>query len=67
MEGEENLIKYITKFYKKLFGHPDTSPIQLNELGGQSITREQAEELIKPFSMEELREVVFGMEKKPWA
>uniref|UniRef100_A0A453KWR1 Reverse transcriptase domain-containing protein n=1 Tax=Aegilops tauschii subsp. strangulata TaxID=200361 RepID=A0A453KWR1_AEGTS len=63
IEGKDNLIRYITDFYKKLFGQPDTFSINLNILGGQAITREHADTLVKPFSMEELQAVVFGMEK----
>ena len=34
IEGEDKIIKYITNFYKKLFGQPDLSTINLNTWGG---------------------------------
>ena len=54
IEREEYLIKYITNFYKNLFGQPDSSTINLNIQNAPGFTREQAALLIKHFSMEEL-------------
>ena len=54
IEREEYLIKYITNFYKNLFGQPDSSTINLNIQNAPGVTREQAALLIKHFSREEL-------------
>lgn len=62
-EGEEQLMKYITEFYKNLFGHPDGASISLAELELVKISEEDKKKLLMPFSLQEIREVVFGMEK----
>ena len=65
VEGEENLIQYITKFYKDLFGQADTSTIGLSIQDAPGITKEQASLLVKPFSMEEIHcSVFYGEEQK---
>ena len=63
IEGKEELIKYITNFYKELFGQPEITTINLNMQEALGITEEQAKTLIEPFSMQELYEVAFSMEK----
>lgn len=63
IEGQGNLIKYITNFYKDLFGHAETSPISLNIDNIDLIPNQDVEDLTKPFTLDELGEVVFGMEK----
>lgn len=64
IEGEENLMQYITSFYKNLFGQTDPSSITLNIQATERISPQDAIELTRPFSKEELKSVVFSMEKK---
>ena len=64
IEGEKELIEYITTFYKNLFGQAENSTINLNIQGSAEISPQTQDELVKDFSMEEIREVVFSMEKK---
>lgn len=40
IEGQENLIKYITQFYKELFGHSKENMIMLNLEGITTVTQE---------------------------
>ena len=61
IEGQGNLMTYITKFYKGLFGQPDRSSISFDGIGIDKIFSEDAAELVKPFTMEELKNAVFGM------
>lgn len=63
IEGEEQLMKYITDFYKNLFGQPDNSNIYLSDQNLPKISREDVEELTKNFILQEIHDVVFGMEK----
>lgn len=62
IEGEK-LMEYITDFYKKLFGHADPSSVTLNIQALETISSHEADELMKPFSIEEIHSVVFSMEK----
>lgn len=64
IEGEKNLIDYITNFYKNLFGHPETSTISLDIDNPKTIPDGAVEKLITPFSLEEIKEVVFKMAHK---
>ena len=40
IEGDEELIKYITKFCKDLFGQPEISTVNLNIQDAPGITEE---------------------------
>ena len=55
--------KYITDFYKKLFGRSEHCQIHLETEGVAKINLEEAESLLGRFNLEELKNVVFGMEK----
>lgn len=48
IEGEDQLMKYITDFYKNLFGQPDCSQISLQQQDISQIPAYVAEELINP-------------------
>lgn len=61
IEGEKDLIHYITIFYKKLFGHPEVSNISLDVENPKTIPGGAADKLTAPFSLEEMKEVVFKM------
>lgn len=55
-------MKYITNFYKQLFGPPPENDFTLNLEGIAMLSEAEKERLIRPIEMEELKKVVFGME-----
>jgi len=64
IEGEENLKKYITKYYKQLFGKAKKSKISLEETEVADIPQVSEEEnkmLIDEFTEKEVREAIFQM------
>ena len=62
IEGEQELKKYITDYYKNLFCKPDIANVRLDIDNANRISQEEADELVKPFSMEEIKKAVFQME-----
>ena len=65
IEGPEQLKKYITKYYKALFGAPDDGNISVNESQTNDITQISDEEiqfLTSLFSGEEVKRAIFQME-----
>ena len=65
IEGQEELKRYITSYYKSLFGAPDEGNVTLDEARTDGIAQVTAEEndiLTAPFSEEEVRAAVFQME-----
>jgi hypothetical protein len=54
IECQENLKRYITDFYKKLFGNPDLNDIRFNNVGIERLNEEDCEFLMKDFTMEDL-------------
>ena len=63
IEGQENLKKYITDFYKSLFGDAGRTSVLLDPRGVVKISNEDGETLINIFTMEEFKNAVFSMEK----
>jgi hypothetical protein len=66
IEGQTNLKNYITEFYKGLFGDPLDNNISLDEEIIQDITQVSPSEnelLTAPFTIEEVKEAIFQMEK----
>jgi hypothetical protein len=64
VEAEEQLTKYITNYYKNLFGKPEGSNLSLNESMVEDIprvTHMENEHLVVDFSEKEVREAVFQM------
>lgn len=61
IQGQQNLIAYITNFYKNLFGHTRGNACSLNMEGVTQVSKEDKVELTKPFSLEEVKKVVFEM------
>jgi type III secretory pathway component EscR len=61
IEGQDNLKRYITDFYKKLFGNPDLNNIRFREAGMEKLNDEDCELLLKAFTMEELKKAIFEM------
>ena len=62
IEGQEELKKYITKYYKSLFGAPTEGNFTLDETRIDDIPQVTAEEnniLTTPFSEEEVRAECF--------
>jgi hypothetical protein len=62
VEGQENLKRYITEFYKKLFGRSEVSSITLDPTGVEQISEADKKILTDPFNLEEVKQAVFGME-----
>ena len=65
IEGQEELKKYITDYYKSLFGAPAEGNFTLDETRTDDIPQVTAEEndiLTAPFSEEEVKAAVFQME-----
>jgi hypothetical protein len=62
IEGQEELKEYITNFCKKLFGKPVPSSIYLDTTGVDSTSEEDKVFLTKPFTLDEIKIAVFGME-----
>ena len=65
IEGQEELKKYISSYYKSLFRAPDEGNFTLDESRIDDISQVMVEEnniLTAPFSEEEVRAVVFQME-----
>ncbi|WVZ91838.1 hypothetical protein U9M48_037961 [Paspalum notatum var. saurae] len=65
IEGQENLKKYITNFYKELFGPPEINNFSLEESWTSDILQVspiENEILIAPFSEREIREAIFSMD-----
>ncbi|WVZ83656.1 hypothetical protein U9M48_030783 [Paspalum notatum var. saurae] len=63
--GDVELKKYITNYYKNLFGHPETSDVVLDENRRDDIPQVCPQEnylLTAPFTIEEVREAIFQME-----
>jgi hypothetical protein len=64
IEGEEELTKYITKYYKDLFGKSGGNNFSLNESMVEDIpqvTQLEKDLLEAEFSEKEVREAIFGM------
>ena len=56
-------MEHITNYYKTLFDQADKSNINLDIQNHVGISPQEESDLIKPFSLEEIRDVVFNMEK----
>lgn len=63
VEGQENLVKYITNFYKNLFRHSKENSLNLHFDGITKVTEADKVKLIEPFTLEEVRKVVFDIKQ----
>ena len=61
IRGDEDLVRHITDFYKDLFGPPEVSSISLEGIECEKLCVEDRHFMIREFSMEEIKSVVFGM------
>ena len=61
IEGDKQLLDYITSFYKNLFGHPEVSHISLNIDDPAIVPLLAKEALISEFSLDEIKKAVFQM------
>jgi hypothetical protein len=61
IEGDHKLKKYITSYYKDLFGQLTPSSFSLDESRVDDIMQVSGEEndLISPVTMDEVREAIF--------
>lgn len=62
IDGQEQMLSFITDFYKDLFGPPERSNIRLQNFEMGQLSEDQKKELLKPFTLEEVKKVVFEME-----
>jgi hypothetical protein len=65
IEGDVELKQHITRYYKKFFGPSKTNNFSLDETSRDDIpqvSEMENEELVKPFSEEEVKHAVFQME-----
>src|ERR1041385_5174411 len=58
---EKDIIEYITKFYKNLFGQSDCNTITLQMERTVGVSNRDIEKLTEPFTEKEVKEVVFNM------
>jgi hypothetical protein len=56
-------MNYITEFYKNLFGYPDVTNLSLTEQNLTKIFEKEVEKPTEPFSLQEIKEVVYGMKR----
>jgi hypothetical protein len=66
IRGQGAIISHIIDFYKDLFGHNEPCSLSLNSefwTVDLQVSEEDKLDLIKPFSMEEVKEVVMGMKE----
>jgi len=64
IEEEEKLEKYVTKYYKNLFGKSERNNISLDETRKEDITQVLEEEnmiLVEEFTEKEVRDAIFQM------
>jgi hypothetical protein len=64
IEGEQALKEYITSYYRDLFGPPKRSSFSLDESRVEDIvqvSQEKNDLIIRPFTCEEIRGVIFQM------
>jgi hypothetical protein len=64
IEGQENLTKYITNYYKPLFHRPGHTSLFLDPTSVDKIDVEDGEMLKARFTFEELKDVVVGLDYK---
>jgi hypothetical protein len=65
VEGDQNLLKLATKYYKEPFGPAENHNIPLDPslwTHDEKVTTEDNESLTKPFSVEEVKYALFHME-----
>ena len=65
IKGDEQLKKYITDYYRRLFGPSDFSPLAMDESRREDIpqvTDDEKEKLIANFSFNEIWEAIFQMD-----
>ena len=65
IKGDEQLKKYITDYYRRLFGPSDFSPLATDESRREDIpqvTDDEKEKLIANFSFNEIWEAIFQMD-----
>jgi hypothetical protein len=65
IEGDEAIKKYITTYYKGLFGSPSENNFRLDEsikVDIPQVTERENKILIQPFTEEEVKGTIFQME-----
>lgn len=62
VEGQHDLMDHVTTFYKGLFGHSVSSSIDANFVFENQVPSEINEEMVKGFSLEDIKELVFSVD-----
>jgi hypothetical protein len=65
IEGDENLLKHATDYYRGLFGHAQGNAFQLDEDlcdEGEKMNDEDNHDITRPFSKLEIKNALFQME-----
>lgn len=63
---QRDITNHIVEYYKNLFGHNSPCSMHLGEdfwPAGLKLDETDKEQLISPFSLEEIKEVVMGMKE----
>ena len=61
IQGDEQLLKYATDFYKKLFGPVELLPVSLNIPLTDMLSDEDKSKLASKFTLDEIKTAVFSM------
>jgi hypothetical protein len=56
--GEPELIKHVTEFYKQLFGPSPITCLRMDGMLCNQLSEEDRQSLIRPFSLEEIKETI---------
>jgi hypothetical protein len=62
IEGDENLLKHATEFYKSLFGQSDRTGVGIAFDFPVIVSPDENEDLTKLFSFEEIKDIVFSLD-----
>jgi hypothetical protein len=61
VEGDENLLKHATEFYKSPFGHSERDFVGMDFDFLRMVSPNQNDNLVKEFSFKEIKEIVFSL------
>jgi hypothetical protein len=56
--GETELIKHVIEIYKKIFGPSPVTSLRMDGVFCNELSEEDRQSLIKPFSLEEIKEII---------
>jgi hypothetical protein len=59
IEGDENLLRHATEFYKSLFGQSERSGVGIDFDFPVRVRDDENEDLTKLFSLEEIKDIIY--------